>query len=338
MKASRRSRAPVDDGDPAVRGRALDRALIALLCLVWGSTWIVIKVGLEDLPPFRSGAARFLLAAIAFTAFARAYGRRESGARPPFWLSATVGVLNFGLSYAIVYWSETRLPSGITSVLWAVFPMTMAASAHFFLPGERLRPVQLAGFVIGFAGVVVLFVTDVEDLGRVASSAALVLLGSPLAATIGTTVLKRHGARTSSILVNRDALWVGAAMLAAAAWAFERGEPATWSPSAIASVAYVALFGTALTFGLYFWLLRRTAAHALSLISYATPAIALVLGALVGGEPIGAGTAAGSVLILAGVATVLRGRRADEPAPAPPPAERAERSAAKPGTRIGRRS
>jgi drug/metabolite transporter (DMT)-like permease len=284
---------------------------IALLCLVWGSTWYVIQVGLRDLPPFQSGAARFVIAASAISALV--FATRGTGhVRPPRWLPAAVGTCNFGLSYGIVYWSETRLPSGLTSVLWAVFPLLMAACGHWFLEGERLRPLQAAGFVLGFLGVVVLFATDLREQGARATGAALVLLASPVVSAVGTTLLKRHGARASSLLVNRDAMWVGAVLLLAAALLFERDAPARWTPAAIGSVLYLALAGTALTFGLYFWLLRHTAASRLSLIAYATPAIALAVGNLAGGEPIRATTLAGSALILCGVACVVR--RAPRPA------------------------
>jgi drug/metabolite transporter (DMT)-like permease len=287
---------------------------IALLCLIWGSTWIIIRRGLTDLPPFTSAGARFVLAAAAMTAAAHALHAREGGKRPTLRLSLVVGVCNFGLSYGIVYWSETRLPSGLSSVLWSIFPMLMAITGHLFLPGERLRARQWLGFSIGFVGVVFLFLTDIRNIGENAIPAALVMCQSPLSSAIGTTVLKRHGAGVSSVLLNRNAMWIGAALLCAAAAVFERGAQATWTGVAVASVIYLALVGTAVTFGLYFWLLRHMPAHKLSLISYVTPAIALLLGAFIGREPFTAFTAAGSALILAGVWLVVRGRARAAPA------------------------
>lgn len=283
--------------------------LVAIVCLVWGSTWIVIAGGLADLPPFTSAAARFLVAASAMTVVAHALRRREGGERPPIWLSIALGTCNFGWSYAVVYWSETRLPSALVSVLWSVFPMLVAVSGHLFLPGERLRGRQWAGFAVGFLGVALLFATDLRGLGAGAIPAALVLLTSPVVSTVGNTLLKRRGANVSSVLVNRNGMWIGAAILTALALLFERGAPARWTGPAIASVVYLALMGTVLTFTAYFWLLRRTPAHKLSLISYATPAVALLLGAFVGKEPITAFTLGGSALILLGVALVFRGRR-----------------------------
>lgn len=282
--------------------------LIAFLCLIWGSTWVVIADGLRDLPPFTSAAARFLVAALAMTALAPAIARREGGGSPSWRLRLALGVCNFGASYALVYWTETKLPSGVVSVLWAVFPMMMAASSSWFLAGERLRTAQWFGFALGFAGVVLLFATDLRTFGPEGVPAAAILLLSPLVSCVGNTLLKRDGKHTSSALVNRDGMWIGAAILVVLAFVLERDAPVAWTTRAALSVLYLALVGTVTAFGLYFWLLRHTEAWRLSTIAYVTPAVALCLGTLVAGEPFTEWTLAGSLAILAGVvlATVRR--------------------------------
>jgi len=298
--------------------------LIALVCLIWGSTWIVIRGGLHDIPPFTGAAVRFLVAAAAMSVVAHFLHRREGGERPPWKLSLALGGLNFATCYGIVYWSETHLTSSLACVLWSVFPMLTAISGHFFLPEERLRGRQWAGFAVGFLGVALLFATDLREIGAGAVPAGAIMLLSPAAAVVGTTMLKRSGARVSSVLVNRDGMWIGAAMLSAVAWFFERDEPQHWTPGAIAGVAYLSLAGTVVTFSLYFWLLRHVRANQLSLVAYVTPAVALLLGGLVGKEPITVWTLSGSGLILAGVGLVVRGRRPEDSvrqgvaAPAPP--------------------
>jgi drug/metabolite transporter (DMT)-like permease len=278
---------------------------IALLCLVWGSTWVVIADGLDRLPPFTSAAARFVVAALAMVVVVRVLGRREGGEAPPWWLSGTLGTLNFGASYAIVYWSETKLPSAVVSLLWGTFPLMMAAAGHLWL-GERLRGRQLAGFALAFAGVVLLFAKDLGRFGDAALGWAALALASPFVSCIGTTLVKRHGSRVNSLRLNRDAMAIGAAwLLACAAW-LERDAPAEWNARAIASVLYLALFGTVFTFATYFWLLRRTSAYQLSTIAYITPALAILLGAGVRGEAVGPWTLAGAGLVLGGVVLAVR--------------------------------
>jgi drug/metabolite transporter (DMT)-like permease len=293
---------------------SLGNVFIALLCLIWGSTWMVIQRGLADLPPFTSAAARFVVAAIVMSAAAHAFRRRESGRSPETWLCAVVGVCNFGVSYGIVYWSETRIPSGLASVLWSIFPMLMAASGHFFLPGETLRARQWIGFAVGFLGVAFLVERAIRAAAFGVVPVGLVLCISPLSSAIGTTVLKRHGSGVRSVALNRNAMWIGAGLLCAAAVSFEKQSDAHWNARSVTGVIYLAVVGTAVTFGLYFWLLRHLPAHRLSLISYVTPAIALVLGTRLGDEPFTVATAVGSALILTGVWLVVRrpAERADD--------------------------
>jgi len=296
-------------------------ALTALLCLIWGSTWVVIAGGLESLPPFGSAAARFTLAALAMTGLAAAFARREGGVRPSLSLSLVLGALNFGGSYGVVYWSETHLPSGLTSVLWAVFPMLQAVLGHLYLPGERVGPAQLAGFGLGLAGVVLLFATVLRGIGPEAVPAGSILLLSPLVSAIGTTYVKKHGGGTSSLALNRNGMWIGAALLWAMTLLFEREAEFILDARAVGTVLYLALVGTVVAFGLYFWLLRHTTANRLSVIAYVTPGIALTLGVLVGREPFTPYTLAGLAAILAGVFLVHRGgaRRA-APVRTPEPA------------------
>lgn len=280
--------------------------LFALLCLIWGSTWLVIKGGLADLPPYTSAAARFVLAALAMAAVVPWLAAREGGTAPPFWLSLAMGTLNFGVSYALVYRTETVLPSGLTSVLWAIYPLLMAVSGHWFL-GERLRPVQGVGFLLGFLGVAVLFAADLRLIGPEAITAALLLFLSPLVSAVGTVLVKRHGSGCSSLRLNRDGMAIGAVLLVAAALLWERDAPARWSAAAVGSVLYLALVGTCLTFGLWFWLLRHAQANRMSLIAFVTPVIALWLGWWLGDEALAGSTLLGSALVVFGVG--LAGRR-----------------------------
>jgi drug/metabolite transporter (DMT)-like permease len=290
-------------------------AVIALLSTIWGSTYFVISAGLEDLPPFTAAAVRFALACALMAVLARLLAGREGGGRPTWTMSLVMGLLNFALSYGIVYWAETILPSGLVSVLWAVFPMLVAVCAHWFVPGERLRLRQWSGFLMGFCGVALLFYTDLTRLGPQAIPAGLVLLLSPLSSALGQTYIKRHGAAVSSLLLNRNGMAIGALALAAVAVARESHAPVHWSAQAIASVLYLAVIGTTLTFGLYFWAMRHAPAYRLSVISYLTPVLALSLGAMAGDEPVGLHTIAGAAMITSGVGLVMiRRARARQPA------------------------
>ncbi len=287
-------------------GRVTVALIVGLLCLIWGSTWLIIKSGLAELPVLSSAAARFTLAALVLSLLAPRLRRAEGGASPTAWLSLAMGLLNFAVPYGIVYTVETVLPSGLTSVLWAVFPMMTAALAHVWLPGERLRPRQWLGMAVGLGGVAVLFATDLRSLGPEAVALGALLLVSPLSSAVGQVVVKRHGAKTSASVLNRNGMVVGALALWLVALPTESA-PTTWpSTGALGSVVYLALIGTVVTFGLYYWLLRYVEANRLSLIAYVTPAIALWAGWAVGDEPLTLWTVGGSALIGLGIVLALR--------------------------------
>lgn len=281
------------------------RVLLALLCLIWGSTWVVIKGGLQDLPPFTSAGTRFAIAAIIMIGVAALFRAREGGRRPPAWLWIVQGTTSFAISYGIVYHAETILPSGLVSLLFGIYPMLQAAAGHFFLAAERLGPRQWLGFVAGLGGLFLLFRTDLQEIGPEGIPTGLLLFVSPLAVVIGTTLVKRYGSDVNSTLLNRNGMFFGAGLLLIVAFIRERDATMAWTGPAIASVLYLAIMGTVVTFSLYFWLLRYCPAHRMALIAYVTPAIALFLGWFFADEPVTTSTLSGAACVLCGVLLVV---------------------------------
>lgn len=287
---------------------ALLAGAFALMTLIWGSTWFVIKEGAADLPPFTGAAARFVLAWALMAIVARPLARREGGERPTLDLALVTGGLQFGASYAIVYWSETTLSSGLTAVLWAAYPLLLAAVSVVMLPGERLVWRQWCGLLLGFVGIAVLMWTDLRDAGSAHVTAGAVLLLSPLVVAIANAYVRGRATRVSAVLLTRDGLLVGAVILVVLALLTERDADPRWSGPAVLSVAYLAAMGTCLTFTLYFWSMRHMRASALALMTYLTPVVALTLGAVLGGERYSAFTGLGTAVVLGGVALARRPR------------------------------
>ena len=283
-------------------GRVVTLALLAVLCAVWGTTWLVVKWGLRDLPPFGAAGVRFAMVAAAMAVVAPWLRRREGGGAVPGWLALVLGATNFAGSYAIVYFGETVLPSGLVSTLWAIFPLLMAVGGHFFLEGERLRLRTALGFLLGFGGVALLFWKDLGQFGPSAVPVALLVLAAPTVSAVGNIAVKRWGSGASAVVLARDSMLVAAILLGALALVFERDRPVRVTPAALAGLAYLSLVGTCLTFGVYLWLLRHMAASRLSLIAFVTPAVALLLGWAVDAEPLHWHTLLGAALILGGVA------------------------------------
>lgn len=282
------------------------KAAVAVMCLVWGSTWIVLQAGLEEMQPFGSAALRFLLAGILMAPIAPWIARREGGQSPTWDLVMAMAIGNFALSYGIVYWAEMVVPSAHAAILWGSFPLVTALVGHVYLPASRIVGTQWIGLLLGFAGVMALLATDLEALGGDAVTRGAVLLASPVVSALATAYIKKHGQDVSAALLNRSALVVGGLLLWGAAWVFEGGAAWPSTPRGWFTIVYLGAFGTVLTFTLYFWVLRQASAVSLSLIAYVTPAIALVLGVFVGGEKVTVWTGVGLALILVGCAAVLR--------------------------------
>jgi drug/metabolite transporter (DMT)-like permease len=284
--------------------------LLALISLVWGSTWLVIRVGIRDVPPLTGAGIRFVLAGAVMSLLAPAIARREGGGRPPLSAVLLHAGCQFCANYALVYWAETVLPSGLVSVLWSAYPLMLALLGHFVTGSERLVGRKWLGLVVSFCGIVLLFATDLAAVGPGAVGMGFAVLLAPAAVAISTTYLKRHAAGSSSVILNRDAMLLGGVALLIMALVLERDRDFSVTPAAVGSILYLALLGTVLTFGVYLWLLRTVPAYRMSLTSYATPVIALLVGAAFGGEPLGPSTLAGTALVLAGVGlTLLRSAR-----------------------------
>ncbi|QDV07033.1 putative inner membrane transporter YedA [Planctomycetes bacterium Poly30] len=276
------------------------------MCLVWGTTWYVIREGLEHMEPLGSAGLRFAVASLIMVPIAGSIGRREGGTAPTPRLIAAMALGNFSISYGIVYWSEQTLPSSLAAVLWGIYPILTALIAHVYLPGSRIQGSQWMGLFVGFLGVLLLFFTDIRAVGGDALLRGSVLLISPVVSAFGTLYIKKHGGGVSSALLNRAALVSAAVILLTVAYFVEGRVVLPTEPRAVGSIVYLAGMGTVLTFTLYLWILRTSSAVSLSLIAYVNPAIALLIGAGIGEEPVTAWTLSGLALILTGCAFVLR--------------------------------
>lgn len=294
-----------------MQARSLTHGALALLILIWGTTWAAIRVGLEGLPPFTGVAIRFAIAAGVLLAIARWRNWPLGSGRRAHILWIINATCSFSISYGVVYWAEQWVPSGLAAVLFATFPLFVAVMAHFWLPGERLRLVAVIGILLGFAGVVVIFSEDLTSLaGNHTGWAAVVFLVSPLVSALANVLIKRWGAGFHPITLTAVPMAMTAGMMGGLALLMERDRPLALDAASTLALFYLAIFGTAVTFFLYFWLLDRLPATRLSLITYGVPIVAVTVGTLGLGEPFTARMMSGSLLVLAGVALAVRCGRA----------------------------
>jgi len=294
-----------------LRGRAL--AVYVFLCAIWGSTWLVIKIGLQYLPPLRFAGFRMALACLLLAPFAFRRGVRRPTARETAFV-ALAGFLQIGVAYALIFVAQQWIESGLSALLFATFPLWVGLLAHYFLPNEPLTARTLAAAALGLAGVAliegltVLRAFEAEPSGLVRGGALVV--ASAIVAAVANIINKKHLGQVAPVRNVWGETLVGAAFLLAMAAILERGAPARWTPQALGALAYLTVFGTALTFVGLFWLIKRVPVAIVGTIPLVDTLIAVMLGAIVLGEKLPARTLAGGALILTGVFLTARGSRA----------------------------
>jgi len=284
-------------------------AALTAMTLVWGSTWAAIRIGLRDIPPFAGVSMRFAVAAVVLFALARVLGigLGKSRREVVFWW--VNGLTVFVGTYGIVYWAEQRVPSGLTAVLFATFPLFVALLAQVVLPAERFTLRSGLGVVLGFVGVAVIFSEDLSAIGEPGASlaAAVVLLGS-FAAAAANVAVKRWGQGIHPISLTAVPMALSAVVMGVVSLAVERGRPMVLTPLAVGTVVYLAVFGSAFTFYCYYWLMERMPATKVALTNYVSPVVAVLIGSLVLDEALTLRVVVGGLLVVAGVGiTATRG-------------------------------
>ena len=268
---------------------------------VWGSTWLVIKIGLETAPPFLSCGLRFVIASLILLAIVRVrklpIPRFEAAKR----VYLSMGIFSFGIPFALVYWGEQFIPSALGSILFATFPFWVALFSHFFLRAEPIDRYKAAGIVLGFAGIVLVFWGDINLANPLAGiSMAGIVLATILQAYV-LIVVKKHAQTISPFVMNLLGMSIGALCLLLLSVLTESWGSIRWTVSGVASIIYLAIFGSVVAFVTYYWLLKRVQVLYLSFTSFINPIIAVILGAVVLGETLRPSAAVGASAVLLGI-------------------------------------
>ena len=289
--------------------------MYGLLVLIWSSTWVAIKIGLEDCPPLLGAGVRFALAGLLLLVIAAAQRRPL---RTDWLLAGVLALAPFAFAYGLVYWGEQYVPSGLAAVLFGILPLYTALLSTVLLPDEPLRLPLLAGVLIGIGGLSLAFLESVE-LGSAEKAAlgATALALAPLGAALGSISQKRRAAELDAVVLNGWAMLVGGLILLPLSALTESWGEFVWSAESVGSIAYLALFGSAIAFVTLTVLLRHISAMAMSFLAMLLPFGALIFGAALYDESITARAVAGAALVAAGLGIAQWSRRSRaQPAPA----------------------
>jgi drug/metabolite transporter (DMT)-like permease len=279
----------------------------AIIYFVWGSTYLAIRVGVREVPPFLLAAMRFLVAGLVLYGWTMARGERSPSARQ--WASVSLlAVLIFVLDYGLLFWAEQRVPSGIAAVMLATIPVFMALSEIILLATQKLTARLALALLIGIGGVAVLMsrsldlgVAPIDRLGAVA------LIFAAISWSVASALSRKLPLPPSKVLSSGAQMLAGGVFLTVASAAlgeFRDFHPWTVSRGAWLALLYLIVAGSIIGFTAYVWLLHHESPTKVGTYAYVNPVVAVLVGYFLGGEALGLRTILGTLLVLISVVVI----------------------------------
>ncbi len=278
-----------------------------IVYLVWGSTYLAIRVGVETLPPVLFAGVRFLSAGLILAVYARASGQvfpRSTGE----WQTISVGgILLLACANALVVWGEKSVPSNQAALIAATTALWITGLGAIGVHGQRLGWRSSLGLALGFGGVATLLVPR----GGVALdhlSGQFAILAAALSWAIGSIYVKRRTPSTPPLMSAAMQSLVAGVILCIAGLLLGEASRWTWTPKAALALVYLVVFGSCLAYAAYVWLLHVVSPSVLSTYAYINPAVAVMLGWWMLKETLGPHQIAGMLVILCAVILVSTAR------------------------------
>jgi len=284
-------------------GELLPALAFGSLCFVWGSTWLAIKVGLGSLPPLLFAGIRFVIASGLLLTYALAMKMEFPKDKTSWQVMLFLGLTQITIPYALVFWGEQYTTAGLSAVLFATVPFFVALFAYFTIPDERLTALKLTGILVSFIGVTIIFSRELMATDNSFWGGLALIVGAG-SAGCANVVGKKYSQSINPIVNVVVQMGVGALLLMVGGIILERGIPLSFDQTSIFAVLYLALAGSAFAFVALYWLFTRMEVTRVSLFTFITPIVAVILGWLILGERMDLNVAVGGSLILVGVILV----------------------------------
>lgn len=275
--------------------------IFSLICLAWGSTWSVIKLGLESLTPFVSSGLRFILASVIILVIMKFKDVQIQKDKNAIRLYMMMAFGSFIIPFALVYWAGQFVPSGLASVLFAVYPFFVALFSYLTIPSEEIGANKIIGIIFGFAGIVTIFFDGIDlNVASYIWGMTAIIVSAVMQAGIAVT-LKKYGHHLHPLSMNFIPMIIAGFVLVIVGLLTENISKLVFDLKAYFSIIYLAAIGTVMTFTSYYWLLKRVSVVLLSLIAFITPIIALLIGWIFFAESLSSKVLLGSMLVLFGL-------------------------------------
>ncbi len=292
--------------------RLKEWAAFWLLGLIWGTSFLWIKIAVGHVPPLTVAALRLGIGLIGLLAVVAVRRQRFPRDFPTLRAYVTLSLVQSAIPFGLIAWGETKIGSGLAAILNGTTPLFTIVIAHLWLHDEKITPARTVGLAAGFAGVVVLGSRDLGPHGLADSAwGQMALLGASLSYAIAATYARKRLRNEPPLVQATMVVLAGDLLLWAAVAAAERplhlaGPPIVWI-----ALAWLGLLGSCVAYLLYFYLINTWGATRASLVTYVFPVVGLLLGITVLGEPADWRLWLGSLLVIAGIlVTVVRPRTA----------------------------
>jgi drug/metabolite transporter (DMT)-like permease len=279
----------------------------AIIYFVWGSTFLAIRIGVHEVPPFLLAALRFAVAGLVLFGWMIVQGETLPSRRQ--WMSIfLLAFLIFVVDYGLLFWAEQRVPSGIAAVMMATIPAFMALSEILFLRTQRLTVRLAVALLIGIGGVAVLMSRSLNLGGApVDTAGAVALIVGSISWSIGSILTRKLPLPTSKVMSSGAQMLTGGVFLTLASAAL--GEFRSFHPYAVSRNAWLALlylivFGSIIGFTAYVWLIHHESPTKVGTYAYVNPVVAVLIGYFLGGEALGTRTILGSLCVLVSVLVI----------------------------------
>lgn len=279
----------------------------AIIYFVWGSTFLAIRVGVREVPPFLLAGMRFLVAGVALFGWMRAKGTPSPNLRQ--WGAVSLlAVLIFVLDYGLLFWAEKRVPSGIAAVMMATIPVFMTTSEILILRTQRLSARLAIALLVGIGGVAVL-VSRALTFGEapIDTAGACALIVAAISWSVASALTRKLPLPAAKAMSSGAQMFAGGVLLtltAALLGEFRGFHVQAVSRGAWLALAYLIVAGSIVAFTAYVWLIHHESPTRVGTYAYVNPVVAVVLGYFLGGEAIGPRTVVGTALVLVSVVVI----------------------------------
>jgi drug/metabolite transporter (DMT)-like permease len=279
----------------------------AIIYFVWGSTFLAIRIGVHEVPPFLFAAMRFLIAGLVLYLWMLAQGERSPSIRQ--WMSVfLLALLIFVFDYGLLFWAEQRVPSGIAAVMMATIPVFMALAEIIFLRTQKLTFRLSVALLIGIGGVAVLMSRSLNVGGApIDRAGAVALIFAAISWSISSTLTRKLPLPASKVMSSGSQMLAGGILLTVAAATlgeFRNFHPAVVSRAVWLSLLYLIVAGSILGFTAYVWLIHHQSPTKVGTYAYVNPVVAVLLGYFLGGEALGVRTVLGTLFVLVSVVVI----------------------------------